>query len=90
MNNTLTKLTKLQKMPLKKLKDLRDILELRLMSPKLKISSVKHEAIANDYVDALREIATRLNVKKETVTVYMWELKTENLGKAGVLKSQTG
>ncbi len=35
-------------------------------------------------------VVETLNVKKEAVTVYMWEMKPENLGKAGVLKSQTG
>ncbi len=35
-------------------------------------------------------VVESLNVKKEAVTVYMWELKTENLGKAGVLKFHTG
>jgi len=35
-------------------------------------------------------VVETLNVKKEAVSVYMWEMKPENLGKAGVLRSQTG
>jgi len=35
-------------------------------------------------------VVETLNVKKEVVSVHIWEMKPDNLGKAGVLKSQTG
>ena len=40
------------------------------------------EKLTNAVVEAL-------NVKKEAVSVYMWEIKPENLGRGGVLRSES-